>query len=234
MGRFVAEDSFWELFPEAAIGVITAKGLDNTGNNEDYANMLEEASKKVLLQLEGAELAKHPVISVWREAYKKFRSPRENRSSIEALIRRVINGKPVGKINPLVDIYNYISLKYMLPCGGEDLDVVKGDIRLTRALGDEPFVPLGSSENESPAEGEVIYRDDEGAMCRCWNWREADRTKLTEGTRNAFLCIESVDAVRREAFEAAVKELAELAGKYLGGSLQVFFLDKSNREIEFK
>ncbi|HYE83017.1 MAG TPA: B3/4 domain-containing protein [Clostridia bacterium] len=233
MGRFVIEKGFWELFPEASIGVIVVKGIDNTRTSPDFAGMLEEASKQVLVKLEGAELAKHPVIAVWREAYKKFKSPRENRSSVEALIRRVYNGKQVGTINPLVDIYNFVSLKYMLPCGGEDLDVVKGDIRLVRAAGNEQFVPLGSEENEPPAEGEVIYRDEAGAICRCWNWREADRTKLTEETMNAFLCIESVDSSRRDVFKAAVKELAELVNKYLGGSCQVFFLDRNNKEISF-
>lgn len=231
--KFIVEDSFWELFPEASIGAIAVKGADNTRTSPDFALMLEEASKQVLVRLEGAELAKHPVIAVWREAYKRFKSPRENRSSIEALIRRVYNGKQVGTINPLVDIYNYISLKYMLPCGGEDLDVVRGDIRLARAAGNEQFVPLGSTENEPPAEGEVIYSDEAGAICRCWNWREADRTKLTEDTRNAFLCIESVDASRRESFEAAVKELAELVNRYLGGSCQVYFADIHNREAAF-
>lgn len=234
MRRFVIEESFWSLFPDASIGAIVVSGIDNTRTSPDFDNMLEEASKNVAVSLEGAELAKHPVISVWREAYKKFKSPRENRSSIEALIRRVYNGKQVGNINPLVDIYNYVSLKYMLPCGGEDLDVVKGDIRLTRAVGDEPFMPLGSTANEPPSEGEVIYRDNEGAICRCWNWREADRTKLTDETRNVFLCIESVDSSRREAFEAAVKELAELVNKYLGGSQQVFFLDRNIKVITFK
>ena len=233
MRRFLIEESFWGLFPDASIGVILVKNVDNNKTSPDFADMLEEASKKLLISLEGAELAKHPVISVWREAYKKFKSPRENRSSIEALIRRIFNGKQVGTINPLVDIYNYVSLKYILPCGGEDIDVVKGDIRLTRATGDELFVPLGSASSEPPAEGEVIYRDDEGAICRCWNWREADRTKLTEETANAFLCIESVDSSRREAFEAAVRESAELVGKYLGGSQQIFFLDRNNNEISF-
>lgn len=76
MRRFVAEDSFWKLFPDASIGAIMIKGIDNAGNNPDFGNMLEEASEQVLANLEGAELAKHPVISVWREAYKRFKSPR--------------------------------------------------------------------------------------------------------------------------------------------------------------
>lgn len=231
MRKFIVDESFWQLFPEACIGTVVAKDIDNTRTSPDFKGMLEEASKLVLTELEGAELAKHPVIAVWREAYKKFKSPRENRSSIEALIRRVYNGKPVGNINPLVDIYNYISLKYLLPCGGEDLDAVKGDIGLARAAGNEQFVPLGSDGNQPPAEGELIYKDEAGAICRCWNWREADRTKLTEDTRNVFLCMESVDVSRREALEAAVKELAELVNKYLGGSCQIYFVDIHNREV---
>jgi DNA/RNA-binding domain of Phe-tRNA-synthetase-like protein len=77
----------------------------------------------------------------------------------------------------------------------------------------------------------VIYKDSEGAICRCWNWREADRTKLTDETKNVFLCIESVDDRRRETFEAAVRELSEQVKRYLGGSLQVFILDVKNKEI---
>ncbi|MGE5633582.1 MAG: B3/4 domain-containing protein [Caulobacteraceae bacterium] len=231
MRKFIIEDSFWELFPDAAIGVVVAKGINNEPGSTDFGDMLKAASNKALQGVEGYELAKHPCISVWRDAYKKFKSPRENRSSIEALVRRVYNGKPVGSINPLVDIYNCVSLNHLLPCGGEDLDVVRGDIMLTRAEGNELFVPLGSGENQPPVNGEVIYKDEAGAICRCWNWREADRTKLTEKTENTFLCIESVDNSRREAFEAAVKELAELVNKYLGGSQQVSFLDKNNREI---
>lgn len=233
MRKFIVEEEFWELFPDASIGVVVVRDTDNSICSPDFSNMLEEASKKVQESLKDVELAKHPVIAVWREAYKKFKSPRENRSSVEALIRRAYNGKQVGTINPLVDIYNYISLKFMLPCGGEDLDVVKGDVRLTRAAGDEFFVPLGSVENDPPAYGEVIYKDNEGGICRCWNWREADRTKLTEGTKNAFLCIEPVDNIRIEAFESAVKELAEHVSKYLGGSCSIYFLNSGNREISF-
>ena len=73
------------------------------------------------------------------------------------------------------------------------MDSFEGDLRLTTAAGDEQFVPLGSSENEPPYPGEIIYKDDKGAVCRCWNWREAQRTMLTEKTKNAFLCIELVD-----------------------------------------
>ena len=93
-------------------------------------------------------------------------------SSIEALLRRAMKGGEPFRINPLVDLYNVISLRHRLPCGGEDLDTIEGEIRLTRAAGDEHFVPLGGSESEPPPAGAVIYRDDLGVICSCWNWRE--------------------------------------------------------------
>ncbi len=67
------------------------------------------------------------------------------------------------------------------------MDKFIGDIRLTKATGDESFITLGSDKSEPPYEGEIVYKDDEGAICRCWNWRESVRTMLTEDTKNAFL-----------------------------------------------
>ena len=60
------------------------------------------------------------------EAFKNLKQGA--RSSIEALLKRVNNSNHIGTINPLVDIYNSISLKYALPCGGEDIDKFVGDI----------------------------------------------------------------------------------------------------------
>ena len=131
-----------------------------------------------------------------------------------------------------MDIYNSISLKYGLPCGGEDIDKFVGDMRLTSANGDEEFIPLGAEDNSPPYEGEVVYKDDKGAICRCWNWREAVRTMLTEDTENAFLCIELVDEDRTEEFERALKELSQLVEDNLGGRNRIEILDIDNRQVE--
>jgi len=118
-----------------------------------------------------------------------------------------------------------------MPCGGEDIDTFSGDVRLTKANGDESFITLGSDESAPPYEGEIIYKDDDGAICRCWNWRESVRTMLTENTKNAFLCIELVDEKRVNEFEAALNELAKLVEENLGGTFNIYILDKNNKEI---
>ncbi|MCC0567307.1 B3/B4 domain-containing protein [Brevibacillus borstelensis] len=232
MPRFIIEDDFWSLFPHAKIGTVICQGIDNSIRDvEIYEKLLQEAEKEAHTFLSLEEFSGNPVISVWREAFQKFKTKKGARCSIEALLKRVKNGNHIGTINPLVDIYNSISLRYGLPCGGEDIDTFAGDIRLTQAIGNEPFIPLGSDENAPPYEGEIVYKDDAGAICRCWNWREAQRTMLTEKTKNAFLCIELVDETRSDEFHMALKELADLVSRHLGGTVKIEVLDMNNREV---
>ncbi|XZH93726.1 B3/B4 domain-containing protein [Clostridium perfringens] len=231
MKKFIIEDDFWELFPNAKIGIITCNGIDNTIKDENqYKDMISQGEKEALNHLPNEEFSSNEVIKVWRDAFKKFKTKKGARSSIEALLKRVSTGKGLGTINPLVDIYNSISLKYAMPCGGEDMDKFIGDIRLSKATGDESFITLGSDKSEPPYEGEIVYKDDEGAICRCWNWRESVRTMLTEDTKNAFLCIELVDENREKEFENALKELSQLVEKNLGGKSEVSILHINNKK----
>ncbi|MCC0653727.1 B3/4 domain-containing protein [Clostridioides sp. ES-S-0005-03] len=232
MKKFVVEDEFWNLFPSSKIGVVICKDIDNSiKDKEEYKEMILQGEKEALKHLKDLEFSNNQVIKVWREAFKKFKTKKGARSSIEALLKRVHNGNHIATINPLVDIYNSISLKYALPCGGEDIDKFMGDIRLTRAVGNEEFIPLGTEENSSPYEGEIVYKDNEGAICRCWNWREAVRTMLTENTNNAFLCIELVDESRFEEFENALNYLAKTVQENLGGTCKISILDINNKEV---
>ena len=223
---FRIEEDFWTLFPAAHIGVVIARGIDNEVAGEEAAALLAQVTAQTgaMLQDDTLDMATYPAVAPWREAYRAFGvKPNKYRSSIENLLRSARTGS-VRSINPLVDLYNSVSLRHRLPCGGEDLAAVVGDIRLTRAVGDELFVPLGSPEPQPPQAGEIIYRDDEGVICRAWNWREAERTKLTTVTRDAFLCVEVVPPLSEESLHAACTALAELVSSKLGASCRVEIL----------
>lgn len=231
MKKFIIEDEFWNLFPNAKVGIVICHDIDNTVKDEEqYREMILQGEKEALKYLKDSKFSNNQVIKVWREAFKKFKTKKGARSSIEAMLKRVDKGNPVGTINPLVDIYNSISLKYALPCGGEDIDKFDGNIRLTKAIGDEEFIPLGTDENSPPYEGEVVYKDNKGAICRCWNWREAVRTMLTENTTNAFLCIELIDENRYAEFETALKDLENKVADNLGGRFKTSILDINDKE----
>jgi DNA/RNA-binding domain of Phe-tRNA-synthetase-like protein len=76
----------------------------------------------------------------------------------------------------------------------------------------------------------VIYRDRVGAICRRWNWKEADRTKLTETTTRGLLVIEGLPPVDRVMVAAAAGELAALVEKNCGGKVGIAIVDRENPE----
>lgn len=238
MSKFIIEDSFWELFPQAEIAVVLAKGIDNTqegaaGIRAEISANLQRANQEAGKFLGAETLSENKAVSVWREAYRRFKTKKGVRCSIEALLKRVEKGNAVGSINPLVDIYNAVSLQYGIPCGGEDLDTFEGDLRLTKTVaGGDEFLALGDEEPDNTLPGEICYLDDRGAVCRCWNWRDGQRTMLTEKTRNAFLIIESVDPCRSAEVREAQEVLARWTREYLGGVQKLHMLDINNREAD--
>jgi DNA/RNA-binding domain of Phe-tRNA-synthetase-like protein len=134
-----------------------------------------------------------PEVQRWREAYKEFGvKPRDARSSIESLLRRVGAGLP--RINRLTDTYNAISVRHLVPVGGEDLRGYQGSARLVIADGTERFETVIDGEEllVTPAPGEIVWRDDAGVTCRRWNWRQCTRTRLTEQTTEALFIIDSL------------------------------------------
>lgn len=232
MKKFILEGDYLELFPDSKIGILICNGIDNKVRDEEkYREFLDNAQKEAVKHIENPEFTENPIIRTWRDAFYKFKTKKGARCSIEALLKRVSKGGAIGCINPLVDIYNGISLKYGVPIGGEDIDKFQGDNRLTIADGTEEFVTLGSDKSEPPYPGEVVYKDDAGAICRCFNWRESVRTMLSEETRNAFMCIETVSGERDDVLDTALDELKELIERELGGKVEKHILSKDNPEV---
>jgi DNA/RNA-binding domain of Phe-tRNA-synthetase-like protein len=230
MSDLLVAGEIFERYPEVVLGVVAVHGIDNSGAGDALLGPLRHEEERVRAALAGTQVSEHPHIAPWREAYRKFGAkPRDHPSSIENLVRRVLKGQSVPQINPLVDLYNTISLRHLVPVGGEDLDRVQGDVRLTLATDHEPPVHLlGEPEARPPKPGEVIYKDDLGTLCRRWNWKEAERTKLTAATRHAFLVIEGLPPAGRDLVAQASEELAALVREHCGGEVMVALIDREH------
>ena len=228
--KFKVNEKLFDEYEELKIGVITCNNIDNTSLKNDISEETEKTKEHIKDKFADVELANYPVVRRWRDIYKSF-GEKKSRSSIEALIRRLLNGHDIPSINPIVDIYNMLSLKYEVPCGGEDIDTINDDIELTYANGTESFICLGSTEEEHPNEGEIVYKSGNTVMCRNFNYRESDITKLTEDTKNCVLVIESVIADNAD-LENALKELSQMVEENLGGTTKINILEKENNEIE--
>lgn len=229
----IVGDEIFGMFPEVRIGVAAFEGVDNAGERPALAALLRAEEAATLRRLGATPVTEHPRVAPWREAYRAFGAkPKDHPSSIENLLRRVARGQALRSVNPLVDVYNVVSLRHFVPVGGEDLAAVEGDVELRFAGdGEAPVRLLGEPEARPPKKGEVIYADRAGALCRRWNWKEADRTKLTEATIRGFLVIEALPPVGAPELDAALGDLAALLLEHCGGRVRVGTVDRKSPDI---
>jgi DNA/RNA-binding domain of Phe-tRNA-synthetase-like protein len=217
--HLTVSDAVRTLAPEFRHVAIEAYGLVNSPSSEGTSALLDDAARRLAARLDGRAPHEDPHMAAWRAAYTAFGSkPSRTRNSAEALAKRALADGGLPRINTLVDVYNAISVAHLIPVGGEDLDHIKGGMRLVRATGEEGFVTVagGADVVEHPDAGEVVWCDDDGVTCRRWNWRQGTRTRLTEESVNALFLLEAMgphcDVV------AAGTELAELLEKFSPGA----------------
>lgn len=224
----------FDRFGEYCRGVVIARGINSREKHKELQKLLEEAVLSVRQRLDPEGYRKEPRIHAWREAYKAFGvNANKFPPSVDALVRQVLKGRDARSINPVVDVFNYISLKYLVPSGADDLGKVKGDLCLTYAKGDELFVPFDRNEVDPPKPGEVIYRDDEKVLCRCWNWRQGAHTKIEATTKEVAINVDGLPPVSPDEVWRITQEVAQLIREFCGGEVFCFLLSKERPEAEF-
>jgi DNA/RNA-binding domain of Phe-tRNA-synthetase-like protein len=92
---------------------------------------------------------------------------------------------------------------------------------------------LGSGETVVVPIGELVYRDDREVLTRNWVWRQCDKDKATEKTKNIFIPIDVLGEVGRERADEIILELSGLIPKYLGRTLFSVILNRGNPSVEF-
>ncbi|MGW0736452.1 B3/B4 domain-containing protein [Streptomyces sp. NPDC002851] len=214
-------DEVRTLVPGFTHLAIEAHGLVNGPSTEESSALLDDDARRLAERLDGRAPHEDPHMAAWRAAYTAFGAkPNRTRNSAEALAKRALSDAGLPRINVLVDVYNAISVAHLIPVGGEDLDLIKGGMRLIRATGTEDFVTVAAGEQvtEHPEPGEVVWCDDEGVTCRRWNWRQGPRTRLTEATTSGIFLLESFAPMTVAELEQAGAELVELLEKFSPGA----------------
>ncbi|MHB9330294.1 B3/B4 domain-containing protein [Phytobacter ursingii] len=161
-------------------------------------------------------------LDAWSEVFKRFGAkPKRTPCSADALRKRVLRDGVMAAIDPVVDLYNAISLRYAIPVGGENLAAYAGAPRLVIAEGTERFDMMkdGHVAEESPEPGEVVWRDDLGVTCRRWNWRQGVRTRLSATDSQMWFILESLPEMPLDALHAAGDELAAGLQAMMPGSI---------------
>ena len=221
-------------FPETRIAFVVAEnlrlGVERPGTLD---TAISEAVALTRKTCEGMELASIPEIQDWRRAYKGFGIKKTSyRSSVERLVKNVLAGREVPRINNLVDAYNLVSLQYIVPIGADDLAKLTGAICFRRAMESDRFYALGGDgeTNDPPKPDEVVYADADKVLCRRWNWYQDARSPVTLETQRAIL---TVQGQAHADVQSAATALCEALQVYCGAETQSVLLSASSPEAEF-
>jgi hypothetical protein len=135
------DPSVHAVYPDYVALVLLASNLTN--GPSDAASDAQLAEVEAHLHASGLQRATdHPHIAAWRAAFSAFGAKLSRYpSSAESLITRVLKGQPLPRVNALVDLYNAISVRHVVPLGGEDADRLEGPLHLTTTAGGEIFDP---------------------------------------------------------------------------------------------
>ena len=217
-----------DAFPAYRVGVVVARSLQAPAETPPaWDAEMAGIEAGVRETWRGADLSQIPGVADWRAAYKAFGIRKTSyRSSVERLVKNILADRPLPRINGLVDIYNAISAKFVVPAGADDLDKVAGDICFRVGGPEDSFIRLGddSGIEDPPKAGEVVYADAEKVLCRRWNWSQDARSAVTPATTKAVITIQTLGAV---APEPAVDALRAALEEHCAAETQAWILDRA-------
>ena len=231
MRQIIVDQEIFDRFPNFKRGLIIVSHVENGLSDETISKILNAEIE----ERTGVNLLDHEYVKAWDSVYTNLGvNPNKFPPSIKSLLKRVVKSGGFPFINSIVALFNYVSIAYLIPCGGDDTDRVEGNLRLGISKGNEIFVPLGSMASETPVPGEVIYFDDKtlNVMCRRWNWRNGDFTKIQESTTRLVINIDGIDSVPRSVIEKARDELAELLTRQCRAKFTTDLLDVNRRIVD--
>jgi DNA/RNA-binding domain of Phe-tRNA-synthetase-like protein len=227
--KYSISNEVFSKFPEYCRGVVIAYDISNGDSPEELIAGLREAEKELSSRLTAENIATHPNIVSWREAYRSLGvKPTEYRPSMEALIRRVLKNEPLPAINKIVDLGNLLSIKNLVPIGGHAIDVLTQDIELRFATGEEIFEPFGSDVVEHPLSKEIIFVEGNTVLTRRWTWRQAKHTLVLPDTKAVEINVDGLPPVTEDLVKQICEQVAELVQKYCGGRINYNILSRQN------
>lgn len=223
-----------ERFPDFRVAVLLAEGLKIAPERPgelDHDILAKEAACRA--RHGGVELSAIPGVAAWRSAYKGFGIKKTSyRSSVERLIKRVLAGDSLPRINSFVDAYNAISLAHGFCIGADDFDRIAPPVAFRYSRPDDTFIDMGAEAgedpNDPPKDGEVVLADSRHVLCRRWNWRQDMRSAITPETKRALV---TVQANGWGNLDAAATELKELLERHCGAAIRIAHADAGRPAI---
>jgi len=180
--RLSVDPSLREAFPGLDAHLVQVGGLhvaERDGRLDAFVPVLVQEFREHL-RLE--TLKDEPHLRAYRDFYWRVGiDPTKIRPASEAILRRVLQGKELPRINTLVDAYNLASMKTRIAIAAFDAAHTHGDLRMRLAHAGESFLGIGMEAPVTLKGVEVVCEDDEGLVA-IYPYRDSHRTRVTTST----------------------------------------------------
>jgi DNA/RNA-binding domain of Phe-tRNA-synthetase-like protein len=174
-------------FPELAAQIVNFSGVSIKREGPELESYKGEIYSSTRSRWEIEKLRDDPDFRAYRDFFWKLGiDPTKNRPAAEALIRRVLNDKPIPKINTWVDAYNMVSIQTAIPIASFDADLIEGDLLMREAVEGEEFLGIAMKKPVVLKGGEALIQDD-ARLIAIYPYRDADYSKVTPDTKNVLM-----------------------------------------------
>ena len=229
--KFVVTQEIFELYPSLRLPVAVAEGVEAAADPAGVERLWRQAWEETGHAAPNyAKAQSHPRIAAWRDAMADTSvSGRKFPSSVESLLRRAFKGGEPPHINPLVDFYNAMPLRHVVPAGGFDLTELGDTLELRLTREGDTFHPMDSSSPESVQPGEIVYVAGNEVLTRHFLWKQSYRGLLGESTSSVFLVCEVLGAVKESGgrvAETILEDFSEGLRRHFGAEPATFLVEK--------
>ena len=189
------------------------------GRPEELEEFVRDAVREIRGKYQLSTLKDIPLFRAYRDFFWRLGiDPTKERPSAEALVRRVLSGKPFPAINNLVDAYNVASMLSGIPIATFDADTIFGPkIELRFAKEGELFIGIGMRKPVQLSGHELVMADGQGPIA-IYPYRDSDRTKVTERTVRVLVVACGAPGVGAKKLIEAAELAAEYIKRFCGGA----------------
>jgi DNA/RNA-binding domain of Phe-tRNA-synthetase-like protein len=202
-----------ELQGRVRLAIFQAEGITARGTSpeleSDLADLTQRLSRAYARPAEALAL-----LQPARELYRALGlDPTKNRPSSEALVRRVIKGTGLYRINRVVDTCNLCSMRTALSIGLYDTEVVRGPVGLRRGLEGEGYAGLG--KDHVSVAGRYALVDQDGPFGNPSS--DSFRTRIREETTACTFVIFAPATYAETRLQAELDDCAQRMVRYNQG-----------------
>lgn len=207
-----------EKFPGLCVaeGIVTSVNI--VGDNPALESFKVEVARAIGSRYTLDEVKDDPIFRAYRDFFWSVGvDPTKTRPASEALVRRLISGGKLPKINTAVDAYNLASATSGVPIAAFDADRLAGGLTMRFATEGEKFQGIGMKEPVDLRPNQVILTD-EKKIIAVYPYRDSDDTKVMPDTKNIHLVSCGVPRIDEKKVLEAYALCARYLKEYTGGT----------------